>query len=168
MASPSPTVPWTRHVVWLLAAAALAGGCSNENPSTGSAYVSPAATAPEKTTGDWLAAGDRTSPARWLITHRLDSHHANDNEETLLAQLLTDASRRFQENPRMIVNSALQLQSMLADVGIAEDAVELIGRFLTLSERPELRGFSANCQHYFNLRQQGHDPDTALAALASG
>lgn len=168
VASPSPIVPGVRHLLSLLAVVALAVGCSDNEPPAESAYVSSPVAEPGQATGDWLTVNDKTPPARWLMAHRLDGHHSNDNQETLIGQLLTDASRRFQENPRMIANRALQLQSMLAGAGMTEDAVELIRRFLTLPERPELRGFSANCQHYFNLRQQGHDPDTALAALADG
>ena len=168
VASHSPTVPGARHLAWLLAVAVLAVGCRDDEPPVESAYVSPAATEAAQATGDWLAVSDKTPPARWLMEHRLDGHHANNNQETLIAQLLTDASRRFQEHPRMIANRALQLQSMLADADMAEDAIGFIRGFLDLSDRPGLRGFSANCQHCFNLRQQGHDPGAALALLADG
>ncbi len=168
MTPPAPSTPRCRYIVGLLAVAALAGACSENPPPAESAYVATREPEQAPASSDWLAVSDRTPPERWLIAHRLDGDHRDDPDEAGISQLLARAAQRFQENPRMIANRAVQLQSMLADAGMAEDAVELIRRFLTLPERPELRGFSANCQHYFNLRQQGRDPDAALATLAAG
>ncbi len=156
------------RVIGLLAIAMLASACTDQPKPDESTYVAAPAATIEPASDDWLAVSDKTPPERWLIAHRLAGAPASDNDEVLIRELLAAASRRFQENPRMIANRAVQLQTMLTDAGIAEDAIDLIRRFLTLPERTELRGFSANCQHYFNLRQQGRDAAAALAALSSG
>ncbi|MFV0477136.1 MAG: hypothetical protein ACK5ME_04775 [Parahaliea sp.] len=154
------------HVTaYVLMVSVLIGACRDGTTSEASAAYIPVAAESELANSNWLMVNDETPPERWLINRRLDL--SGESDERVIAQLLAEASLRFQENPRMIANRAFQLQSMLNDAGIPEDAIRLIEVFLLLPDLPRLRSFSANCQHYFNLRRQGNDPSAALTILGA-
>ncbi|HUD40707.1 MAG TPA: hypothetical protein VMR06_01790 [Dokdonella sp.] len=147
----------------VLASTLIACGEEAPPPRTAAAPTVPAEAAEASA---WLGAHDPTPPARWLIDHLPDpARVAGPTPEDVTVQLLA-AADRYRETPRMIANRAVQLQTMLAEEGIGEDASSL----LTLLARlpPDNRvSFSADCQHYYNLRVQGLDREQALARLAA-
>lgn len=135
-------------------------GCGQEEPARlTSEPTTPVAEVPA---ADWLGPGETPSPARWLAG-RIAGAGA-DVDAT--AALLAAAAERYRESPRMIANRAVQLQAMLAEQGIDETAIALIGWLGGLPAQGRV-SFSADCQHYFNLRVQGLDREQALARLSA-
>ncbi|MCR6700604.1 MAG: hypothetical protein NVV68_05365 [Dokdonella sp.] len=114
----------------------------------------------------WLGAHDATPPARWLIAHLPAPARASGATPDAVTALLQTAADRYRESPRMIANRAVQLQTMLAEEGVDEDAVSLLTRLSRLPPANRV-SFSADCQHYYNLRVQGLDREQALARLAA-
>lgn len=114
----------------------------------------------------WLGAHDPAPPAPWLIAHLPGPARANDATPEAVTDLLQTAAERYRESPRMIANRAVQLQTMLAEEGLDEDAVSLL-RLLARLPPANRVSFSADCQHYYNLRVQGLDREQALARLAA-
>jgi hypothetical protein len=115
----------------------------------------------------WLDPRDSTAPEQWLASREakvdLEDH---DPKVLALRDELTLAAKRFHDKPRMIANRAVQLEQMLAAAGIVEHAPELIAILSSVAADGHPReGFGAICQHYYNLRQQGLDRETALAQL---
>lgn len=139
--------------------------CAEEAPPPRSATATGAAADPAESS-TWLGAHDPAPPAPWLIAHLPDPTHANDATPEAVTALLQTAAERYRESPRMIANRAVQLQTMLAEEGIDEDAVSLL-RLLARLPPANRVSFSADCQHYYNLRVQGLDREQALARLAA-
>ena len=115
----------------------------------------------------WLGLHDAVTPERWLASREANADLAEDDPKVIaLRAELAAAAQRFRDPPRMIANRAVQLEAMLAAIGVAEHAPELIALLSSAAGavRPQ-EGFGAICQHYYNLRKQGLDRDTALAQL---
>lgn len=115
----------------------------------------------------WLALGDETPPEVWLASQA--AGRALDGADPSVddyRRLLADAAGRFNETPRMIANRTVQLEAMLAEHRIDEDARLIISGFLASSGSGARRSdYGALCQHYFNLRTTGVDRQAALTVL---
>lgn len=139
--------------------------CGEEAPPQRTA-TAPSMAADTAEASAWLGAHDATPPARWLIAHLPDPARAGAATPDAVTALLQTAADRYRESPRMIANRAVQLQTMLAEEGLDEDAVSLLTRLARLPPANRV-SFSADCQHYYNLRVQGIDREQALARLAA-
>lgn len=155
-------MPGLRPWILLLCVALLSGCAEQTDPGSERRVAVAPAAEEEEPLPEWLTVNDPTPPEQWLAAQRLNPDPAS---KARIAELLKQGSQHYQESPRMLANRAYQLQQMLGEAGMAEDAVDLLERLMTLPDYPYLRGFSANCQHYFNLRQQGLPPDQALERL---
>lgn len=144
--------------------ACLLAGCAEEAPPAAESAARPAP--PDAATATWLSAHDPADPAPWLLLHARRQHPSIAATPEAVTALLGAAAERYRESPRMIANRAVQLQTMLDEEGIGEDAVTLLA---ALAQLPPVNrvSFSADCQHYYNLRTQGLDHAQALARLAA-
>lgn len=114
----------------------------------------------------WIQPTDATPPDQWLASRDAGSDvAATDPGAKEWRGVLDAADERFGETDRMIANRAVQLETMLSEIGIRESAREIIADFSTLAAKGSRAGFSDLCQHYYNLRVQGMDRTAALAAL---
>lgn len=117
---------------------------------------------------DWLGAQSRVDPAAWLA-HRAENSAPEPGPEHAITKeygrLLAEASKRFQEEPRMIANRAAQLETMLASNGASESVKSLLEGFIGVASEGRRRGFGEICQHYYNLRTKGYSRNEALVAL---
>ncbi len=152
----------------MVVASLFAAGCEDETDTTPARNVSAETPKPASLPRiKWLDLRDPTAPERWLASREAKADL--DDDAPGVVALRTDlalAAQRFREPPRMIANRAVQLEEMLAAMGIVEHAPELV---VLLSSavtdgRPH-DGFGAIAQHYYNLRKQGLDRETALAQL---
>lgn len=137
-----------------------------EEASPPRAAPTPGAAAEPAQSATWLGAHDAAPPGPWLIAHLPDRARANGTTPEAVTALLQTAAGRYRESPRMIANRAMQLQTMLAEEGLDEDAVSLLTLLARLPPANRV-SFSADCQHYYNLRVQGLDREQALARLAA-
>lgn len=114
----------------------------------------------------WLDPTDPSTPDRWLASRDAGRDLAPaDPAVAAWGQVLDEAKMRFDESGRMIANRAVQLEGMLAEIGVRETAENLVRAFTPLAEKGSRRGFGDLCQHYYNLRVQGEARDGALTAL---
>lgn len=140
-------------------------GCSEEEPSREPARSGLSRADQNES---WLAAPDDVEPAAWLIEHEkaMGSELTADEARTL-RETLAKASARFRETPRMIVNRALQLETMLKAEGGRETAVSLIARLTDAVREPgRIESFGAAGQQYYNLRRTGLSDEEALSELS--
>jgi hypothetical protein len=114
---------------------------------------------------DWLGPQSRTSPAQWLASREEKADPSAEHPVAGYELLLAEAAQRFQEEPRMIVNRAAQLQAMLAANGVKESAGSVIEALTNTVGEGRLHGFGELCQHYYNLRAGGYNRQDALKAL---
>lgn len=142
-------------------------GCSDERePERRERVAAPAGDAVARLT--WLSPTDGTEPALWLASREAGSDVApSDPAVADWRARLADADDRFGETDRMIANRAVQLETMLGEIKVAEPARELLADFSGLAAKGSRSGFSDLCQHYYNLRARGLSRDAALAALRS-
>ncbi|WP_371346310.1 hypothetical protein [Ancylobacter sp. IITR112] len=146
-------------------ALALAGCPGDSEPETRERVSAPATDAIARKT--WLQPTDDTEPEAWLASRDAGADVApNAPAAKAWHDVLDEADSRFGESGRMIANRAVQLETMLSEIGIRESARDIIADFSTLAGKGARAGFSDLCQHYYNLRQQGLDRTAALAALA--
>jgi len=115
----------------------------------------------------WLQSSDDIAPEVWLVARMTRMEVSSEDPEVArVAALLDAAGHRFRESPRMIANRAVQLQEMLAEAGIMEEAPKLVEDMSFIVDGASgAEGFGALCQHYYNLRSTGLRRDAALAAL---
>lgn len=147
----------------------LAVGCSNdaaaEQPSDHNHPSS--VTKPQF----WLGQRHSLSPERWLLDHQAASGAPSPHTDEEIRNTLIDVSRRFSDSPRMIANRVVQLQSMLAQHGIAENALDLLDDLSFQGARVQAEGFGARCQQYYLLRINSRSKQQALSsskALTNG
>jgi hypothetical protein len=115
----------------------------------------------------WLDVTERAKPQAWLVSRMTKTAVAPEDPAVgPVAAMLETASQQFRESPRMIANRAVQLEGMLAEVGLTEPAVQLIEALSIIApDEHKAESFGAVCQHYFNLRLAGLGRDEALADL---
>jgi hypothetical protein len=157
--------------VWgLLAVCPLVAGC--EKDGSAPEEVQPGRDLPEpRNKKVWLGKLDTASPQEWLAQHvAVRKREGVERDTAEIPALLAGASRLFGETPRMIVNRAVQLETMLAAHGIDENALDLIaGLSSTVEKRGEAEGFGARCQHYYILRVfQQNSREQAFTAMKRG
>ncbi|ABD87463.1 hypothetical protein [Rhodopseudomonas palustris] len=150
-----------RHLT--VVAQVLASGCSNETAPELPPESNERAT--EAGPQRWLAQSDGVTPEHWLLEHQRRANAAAPS----VAQIrdsLANAARNFADSPRMIANRVVQLEAMLAQQGIAENALELLGdlSFAAPAGR-RAEGFGARCQQYYLLRIRSPSKQQALSAL---
>jgi hypothetical protein len=114
---------------------------------------------------DWLGPQSRTSPAQWLASREEKANPSTEHPVAEYERLLSEATNRFQEEPRMIANRAAQLQAMLAANGVEESVGSVIEALTNTVGEGRLHGFGELCQHYYNLRAGGYNRQDALKAL---
>ncbi|TCK28405.1 hypothetical protein EV667_2409 [Ancylobacter aquaticus] len=161
------TSPFSLLRLALSAALAFAlAGCPGESePEKRERVTAPTSDAIARKT--WLQPTEETDPDVWLASRDAGADvAANAPAAKEWHGVLDEADGRFGETGRMIANRAVQLETMLAEIGIRETAREIIADFSTLAGNGSRAGFSDLCQHYYNLRTQGLDRTAALAALA--
>jgi hypothetical protein len=110
---------------------------------------------------------EHTAPEQWLASREAGRNLTmQDPSVERMKQTLAVASRRFREHPRMIANRAVQLEDMLTTQNMGEPASKLIERLSNIpGDERYVESFGALCQHYYNLRMQGRDPEAAMAKL---
>jgi hypothetical protein len=118
---------------------------------------------------EWLTPLDRTPPELWLASREAGADLAEEDTRVVeLRALLTKASGRFPDRPRIIANRAVQLNAMLKEKNIEQSPAKLIELLAEIpGERQSIETFSNLCQHYFNLRLQGYSEAEALWDLRS-
>ena len=115
---------------------------------------------------DWLQVGDAISPSEWLARRESGDDSAAPAEATRRIQtVLAAADQRFYEGRRMIANRAVQLEEMLRENGVHEDARTIIEQLTSIAPDGEHAGFGEAGQHYVTARLQGATREDALALL---
>ncbi len=113
---------------------------------------------------DWLQVGDKTAPSEWLANRESGGRAEKDAARRLQAVLAT-ADARFYEGSRMIANRAVQLEAMLRENGVNEDARTIIEQLSSIAQDGEHAGFGETGKHYVTARLQGASREEALALL---
>lgn len=148
-----------------LFACLMLSACDNGEPvSLGEQNVMP-----EKELPVWLDGTVNMTPQEWLIMRSQpgsqDTTAVPINEQNAVGLLIDQASARFDESHRMVANRAAQLQDMLAEHDIHEDAISLMQWFVDLPATQHPHSFSAMCQYYYNMRSQGYSQQEVGQAL---
>jgi hypothetical protein len=142
-------------------------GCSDEAPTE----REPAAAADSQPLklyqAKWLKVTDANPPEQWLASREAKRDLPLDEPAVLdMARVLSVATMRFRDHPRMIANRAVQLEEMLGEKNIRESAPKLI---VTISQVPgpsrSVESFAALTQQYFNLRAEGLGQGPAIDTL---
>lgn len=117
---------------------------------------------------NWLDAFSEVEPATWLIEREstmgrnLSAEDANN-----LRQSLAAVSKLFREDPRMIANRAVQIETMLDPTDGRESAVWLLTELAHVVTEPgRVEGFGALGQQYYNMRKAGFSEQDALQDLS--
>ncbi|MCC7252714.1 hypothetical protein [Hyphomicrobium sp.] len=157
----------------VLAALAIGGalsiglaGCGDEAPVSGERHQAQSDEgAPHKV--KWLEISSQITPAQWLVSRGEDKPRpVSDPEVQRIAELLTTAHRRYRESERMIANRSVQVEDMLKQIGLAEDAQDVLEGLTRIGgEVGQAEGFGSISQYYFNLRAASVSRADALATL---
>lgn len=117
----------------------------------------------------WLQPSSKITPAQWMASRTLpEVKPLHDAEVKRIASNLDAANKIYRESERMIANRAVQLEDMLKDIGVDEQAADVLdGLTRVAGEIGQTEGFGAVSQHYFNLRANRIDRADALATLTS-
>lgn len=116
---------------------------------------------------EWLEVHHVIDPADWILMRSQSALKDKIADKAQLSALIHEASQHFRDdNPRMVVNRAVQLEDMLLEIGIEKSAMSLIEELTHLPTTGTPHTFSAYCQYYFNMREQGHDHEHALSVLS--
>lgn len=150
-----------------IAMSLLLSACGDENFAEPQTSASPAEEKRVSHRLEWLRLTDGIAPEQWLASREagrdLDLY---DTAVIDMRRVLDVAAARFRDQPRMIANRAVQLETMLHEKNIDERAPRLI---VTLSQVPGqaryIDSFAALTQQYYNLRMEGLDRGQALDAL---
>lgn len=161
-----------RHIFRVLTACVLfVAGCSDEpafnRPAENQSSEKHSGLAGNDDLPKWIDARSHVDPVVWLIKREKVSGRALSVEDAdRLRQSLAKAADRFKEDPRMIANRAVQLETMLAPRDASESAVQLIGRITgVVHEEGRAEGFGALGQQYYNLRKAGLSEQEAINDL---
>jgi len=115
----------------------------------------------------WLKQTHAIAPEHWLAS-RAAGHDIDTGDPSVVGvrRVLEVAAMRFRDHPRMIANRAVQLEGMLQEQAIREQAPYLIA---LLSQVPGntryVESFSSLTQQYYNLRIKGLTRSQAVDAL---
>ena len=154
----------------LLVAALLIGGCGREEAAQDETISGKKAAEPHPKK-EWLGKLDTTTPGEWLAQHLAARGTGRSlRPASEIPVVLAGAGRVFGETPRMIVNRAVQLETMLSSQGADESALDLIADLSsTVATRGEAEGFGARCQQYYILRVlRRNTREQALMVLKRG
>lgn len=163
---------WRMPMVSMVAIISLAtvSGCSDETDSVAPEGEKVVTSEKQRHDSDaWLRLLDDQDPVDWLIEHenRVGIDVVEERRKEIETSLMR-AKKLFGESPRMIVNRAVQLEAMLAEMGDRETAVDLIVTLTdSLSERGRIDGFGAYAQQYYSLRKQGLSGVESIGLLKS-
>ncbi|KXF75085.1 hypothetical protein ATN84_20595 [Paramesorhizobium deserti] len=114
----------------------------------------------------WLDLNEPTTPELWLASREAGTDLAPSAPDVeAFRDLLARAERRYTETPRMIANRAVQLEEMLADRGIDENARQVIKGLTEAGADDKGRGFGETAQHYFNARANGASREEGLRLI---
>lgn len=115
----------------------------------------------------WLDLANQISPAQWLASRAEDKPRPmSDPEVQRIAQLLSTAHKRYRESERMIANRSVQVEGMLQQIGLNEDATTVLDGLTGIGgEVGQAEGYGAISQYYFNLRAANASRADALATL---
>jgi hypothetical protein len=116
----------------------------------------------------WLDAMSDVEPAAWLISRETSSGRDLKAEDAAkVRKSLATASKVFKEDPRMIANRAVQLETMLDPADGRESAIWLLTELTDVINEPgRIEGFGALGQQYYNLRKTGLSEQEALQDLS--
>lgn len=153
---------------WLFGVCALLSvGCSDNSPSNQHAEQRSGLTRTQAQPS-WLDATSEIEPATWLIAREASSGRpmtAEDAEK--IRQSIATVAKLFKEDPRMIANRAVQLETMLDPTDGRETAVWLVRELADVVTGPgRIEGFGALGQQYYNMRKQGLSEREALQDLS--
>jgi hypothetical protein len=162
----------TLRIFRVLAACALfAAGCSDE-PASNQQAEHQSSEMHSGLTGNgnppkWIDATSRVDPVAWLIEREKSlGRDLSADDADQLRQSLAKAAERFKEDPRMIANRAVQLETMLNPEDASESAAQLVGRITdVVHETGRAEGFGALGQQYYNLRKAGLSGQEAIDDL---
>ena len=156
----SGTFAWFCGVIFTLA------GCGDEQAPRQPTSEAAPSSASEKT-GEWLDHKANISPAQWLASRGEASVRPETDERVkLIERDLSRAHAIFRESQRMIANRAVQLESMLRELGSTEDAASILADIMSIpGEVGQTEGFGAVTQHYYILRSNKTERVAALALL---
>jgi hypothetical protein len=117
----------------------------------------------------WLQPSSKITPAQWMASRTLpEVKPLHDAEVKRIAANLDAANKVYRESERMIANRAVQVEAMLKDISVNEQAADILdGLTRVAGEIGQTEGFGAVSQHYFNLRANRIDRAEALATLTS-
>lgn len=153
---------------WLFGVCALlSAGCSDDNASNQHTEHRSGLTQAQAQPA-WLDAMSEVEPAGWLIAREASSGRSLKTEDAAkVRQSIAAASKLFKEDPRMIANRAVQLETMLDPTDGRETAVWLLTELAdVVSEPGRVEGFAALGQQYYNLRKTGLSERDALQDLS--
>lgn len=164
-----PTSHRTPHGrIRLLAIGLIALASCTESDQDASGQAPAAAPRATLTRSDWLEASDMTPPELWLASLSAGTGTSFEAAEAEhLRDLIAQARTLFHETPRMLANRTAQLHRMLAGRAIEETPSAILEGLIIVAGNGRKRSYGALCQHYFNLRAEGHGRTEALGYLLS-
>lgn len=141
-------------------------GCGDDAPVSDD-RGQPTSKAAGPHTAKWLELSSPISPAQWLVSRgEAKPRPASDPEVRRVAELLAAANKRYRESERMVANRSAQVEDMLQQIGIIEDASDILNDVTGIgAEVGQTEGFGAISQYYFNLRAASIARADALQTL---
>jgi hypothetical protein len=122
----------------------------------------------EEGAADWLSAADTRDPVAWLEGFDASPAAGTPERRAALLELIGRLNERYIEDPRMLANRTVQLQGMLAEVGVTEDMHVLLRGFADQTQGVSAPSFGEMVGFYVNLRAGGASHAEAMQALGTG
>ena len=146
----------------------LAAAACDDEPASDARDKKVVATENQHKLPQWLTAQDKIEPAVWLRSREVGREVlASDPEVDRLRRAFHQTETRFFEDERMIANRTAQTGDMLAEIGQAERAVDIMTGMIDVADvTPKKLPYGDLCQHYVNLRKTGQDRSAALSQLS--
>lgn len=150
-----------------LCASLLVANCSDDESDRQKPADQPSAAASTSSDKRWMHVDNKLTPAQWLVSQGLDQPKpVNDPDVRNAAATLQEANRLYRESERMIANRAVQLEHMLREIGVQENATSILTDLTRVAgEVGQTEGFGALSQQYFNIRASRIEREPALAEL---
>jgi hypothetical protein len=155
-------------IYWLFGVCALLSvGCSDDSTSNQHAEQR-SGLIQTQAQPSWLDATSKIEPATWLIEREANSGRTLSAEDAdKVRQSIATAAKLLKEDPRMIANRAVQLETMLDPTDGRETAVWLVTELAEVVTEPgRVEGFGALGQQYYNMRKAGLSERDALRDLS--
>ncbi len=114
----------------------------------------------------WLSAIDTRDPLAWLETFDASPEAGTAERRAERFDLIARLNERYIEDPRMLANRTVQLQTMLGEVGVQEDMHVLLRGFAGRTQGVSAPSFGEIVSFYVTLRAGGASHEEALEQLA--